>query len=565
MSVAAEAAPHVILKRHDEGSASPRPPKSTDPSQAQDDIRFLCGLAVALVALCGLPYAISALFGPPDLLRMGTFWFSRDFSQYQAAMREGARQSGWLIHDHFSVEPHSAALMYPLYVAAGKFAAVVGMSDLALFAVLEWLGRFAVLGGTYLFAATFVQAKGARRLAVLLSLFTLGLDAWMAPLRLAIDGLGIHSLASLLPETINPYLEVSSFGVLLSAPHLMLGLALTLVCAPLYVRVLRGGRIWLVLLGAAVLSLSLVHSFNTPVVVSVLVVHAALTGRRAWPAAIVAGLAAAPMAIYSLLLYQTDPFWSGTYSAQNLMPAPAPWSLPFDYGLVLLAAPLAWPVVRGWPTERRRLILLWIGLGLIWMYAPVAYQRRFAFGVQPALAVLAGIGLVELNVWIRAHRIAGVRRRLINYGLFLAAISTSLLVYVSLLAGALLNRPAEIYLWSRPEAAAATWLGQNSASTDVVLASTEYANPLAGAIDGRVVHGHIVATLHSPSKEALVHRFFARDASPMERRQLLAESQATFVAFGPQERLLGATEVSSTLGLDLVYDAGGVELFRVTP
>ena len=121
-----------------------------------------------------------------------------------------------------------------------------------------------------------------------------------------------------------------------------------------------------------------------------------MTGRRAWPAALVAGIAAAPMAAYSLLLYQTDPFWSGTYSAQNLMPAPAPWSLPFDFGLVLLVAPLSWPIVRHWPAERRRLILLWICLGLLWMYAPVAYQRRFAFGVQPALAVLAGIGLVEI-------------------------------------------------------------------------------------------------------------------------------------------------------------------------
>ena len=80
-------------------------------------------------------------------------------------------------------------------------------------------------------------------------MFALGLDAWLAPLRLALDGLGVHGLASLLPETLNPYLEVSSFGVLLSAPHLMLGLALTLACAPLYLRAISGGRIWLVLLG----------------------------------------------------------------------------------------------------------------------------------------------------------------------------------------------------------------------------------------------------------------------------------------------------------------------------
>jgi hypothetical protein len=216
-----------------------------------------------------------------------------------------------------------------------------------------------------------------------------------------------------------------------------------------------------------------------------------------------------------------------------------------------------------WPIERKRLILLWIGLGLLWMYAPVQYQRRFAFGVQPALAVLASIGLVELSTWMRVHRVGGVVKRVVNYGVFLAAVSTSLLVYVSLLSGALVNRPAEVYLWSRPEAAAARWLGEHSTALDTVLASTEYANPLAGTIDGRVVHGHIVATLHSSQKSALVERFFSADAAPGERASLLDESQATVVAFGPHERLLGASEVASTPGLALVYDADGVQLFRV--
>ena len=49
-------------------------------------------------------------------------------------------------------------------------------------------------------------------------------------------------LIPLLPEAINPYLEMSSFGVLFSAPHLMLGLALTLVCAPLYLQAVNGRR-----------------------------------------------------------------------------------------------------------------------------------------------------------------------------------------------------------------------------------------------------------------------------------------------------------------------------------
>jgi hypothetical protein len=527
------------------------------------DLAWLGCAALLVAVLCGLPYVLSALFGPADLVRVGTFWFMRDFSQYEAAMREGASQSGWLIHDHFSAEPHAAALMYPLYVAAGKLAALLGVNYAAIFVALEWVGRFAILGAVYAFAAVFLNTKTQRRLAVVLALGTLGLDTLAALARGLLNAVGLDAIGSFLPDTINPYLEVSSFGALLSAPHLMLGLALTLLCAPIYLRAISRGRAWLVVLCGVVLTLSLVHSFNTPVLVSVLAVHAALTGRRAWPAGIVAAAAAAPMAINSALLYQTDAFWSGTYGAQNLMPSPAPWMLPLDYGLVLLAAPLAWARVRHWPTERRNLILLWVGLGLIWMYAPVPYQRRFAFGVQPALAVLATVGLLELHAWMGQRHVFGWPRRLVDYGVVVAGLSTSALVYFAVVGSAITNKPAEVYLWSRPEAAAATWLGAHSGADDVVLASTEFANPLAGEIDGRVVHGHIVATLHTDEKAALVRAFYAADATTFDRSQLLRESRATVVALGPRERELGAASLSDQPELALVYDIDGVQLFRV--
>ena len=82
-------------------------------------------------------------------------------------------------------------------------------------------------------------------------------------------------------------------------------------------------------------------------------------------------------------------------------------------------------------------------------------------------------------------------------------------------------------------------------------------------IDGRVVHGHIVATLHSDQKEALVHRFYALSALSAERTDILRLSGATVIALGPRERALGALDLSSQPGLDLVYDREGVQFYRV--
>jgi hypothetical protein len=502
---------------------------------------WLVVATLAVLGLCALPYVLADVWGPADLAFIGTFWFNHDFTQYRAAMREGARSTGWLIHDHFTAEPHQALLMYPLYVGAGKLAAALHMSDLTLFAAMEWLGRISLVAAVYGFAATFMQDARARRLALLLALGTLGLDVWGAFLHVVRD--------------VNPYLEVSSFGVLLSAPHLMFGLALTLGCASLYLRAINGNRLAFALLALDVAVLALIHTFNVPVLVSVLAVHAVFTGRRAWLAALLAGVAAAPMVVYSALVFSADPFWSATYGAQNVMPSPPPWALPMDYGLVLIAAPLAWPIVKRWPAERRWLMLLWIGLGFVWMYAPVPFQRRLSFGVQPALAVLAAIGLVHLNVRVRS-------RRLVNYVAAVAGVSTSVFVYVALLASAVANEPTPVYLWTRAEANAAEWLGDHSTAGDVVLASNAYANPLAGSIDGGVVEGHTVATLDSHAKEALVQEFYGARTSTPERERLLQASGATVVAFGPHERALGATSLEG-LSLDVIYDRDGVELFRV--
>ena len=41
---------------------------------------------------------------PPGATGLGTAWFVNDFAQYESAMRQGAEQSGWLVHDPFTAE-----------------------------------------------------------------------------------------------------------------------------------------------------------------------------------------------------------------------------------------------------------------------------------------------------------------------------------------------------------------------------------------------------------------------------------------------------------------------------
>src|SRR5260370_27404851 len=68
---------------------------------------------------------LSACCAPTGATGLGTVWFVNDFAQYESAMRQGAEQSGWLIHDPFTAEAHQPTLMFPLYVGIGKLGATL--------------------------------------------------------------------------------------------------------------------------------------------------------------------------------------------------------------------------------------------------------------------------------------------------------------------------------------------------------------------------------------------------------------------------------------------------------
>jgi len=81
-------------------------------------------------------------------------------------------------------------------------------------------------------------------------------------------------------------------------------------------------------------------------------------------------------------------------------------------------------------------LLVWLLLGLIAMYLPVPYQRRLSFGIQPALAVLAGNGLVAAYTALTARRAAMLRLATVA-----TAASGSVLVLVSVAASGFGNSP----------------------------------------------------------------------------------------------------------------------------
>jgi hypothetical protein len=227
-----------------------------------------------------------------------------------------------------------------------------------------------------------------------------------------------------------------------------------------------------------------------------------------------------------------------------------------DYGLVLvlaIVAPRAWP--RPW-SDRQVLYLLWAALLLAALYAPVPFQRRLGFGLQPGLAVLAA---ATLAWW--AARLSGRARRWLGWGLAVAALPTAAFLYAGMVLSAATNAPVEVYVARRAEWDAGEWLAHQMTTSDVVLATEDSGFWLAALVPGRVWLGHKGITYDVPTKRAVVADVLA--GPPDRAARLLAEQGIAYLYYGPRERAEGA--LSETRGLRRIYAGPEVEIFRVEP
>jgi hypothetical protein len=499
--------------------------------------RWLLLTLVAAILLGELPLLLAACCAPDAARGLGTAWFINDFAQYESAMRQGAQQPGWLIYDVFTAEPHAPAFMFPLYVGLGKLGASLGIEPIALERMAEPIARTLLVLALWRFCRALCTSLGAARAALLLALFGGGFEL--------VTGLvGQGALYSG-----NWAYETNTFGLLFAPPHVPLAMAASLELARLglhpQAHLRRSDP-----LAAAVLSatVALLHPFHLPVLLAALMLSGVASAWRVRNAAglavaVAAGLGALPVLGPTLATFAFDPFWSATYSLQNVLPSPAPHELVVDLGPTLLLA------MGGAFALRTRVapvgLLLWLLLALLAMYVPLPYQRRLGFGLQPALAVLAGNTLASASARLRRRQAAWLR-----LGVAAAAASGTSLVLVGIVASGLHNAPLPVYRSTTDLDAVAIWLDTRARADDVIVADWSIANYLAPRTPARVYGGHPVATLQANTKQQLVELTFA-SAEPW---RVAAQLGATWLVWQTTADA-GAPPVA--------FAAGGVRVYHL--
>ena len=521
--------------------------------------RWVGLFAVVVMVITSLPYVLGWLVQGDQWYFTGFIFGVEDGNSYIAKMLRGS-VGDWLFRTPYTAYSQEGAFVYFPFILLGKFSNSPNQHEklLLLYHVARFFMGICMILATYDFVSVFIHKIQLRRWALFVAILGGGLG-WLLVVFGASDFLGSLPLEYYSPE---------SFGFLhlLGLPHLAMARALFLWGMVLYLKSdkkkkgVYAGLLWLVAGLFQPISIAIawiVIGAHNLIFIFRFYYQRTKTGNfdssvlRSWLIpGIHAVLISSPIVVYVLFFFNVDPIMK-VWSTQNLILSPHPGHYLFAYGLLVIMV-----IIGFWgrfkeSQPKEWLLLVWIVIFPLLVYAPYPLQRRLAEGFWVALTVLVFIAYEYPNSKLP---------RKSKYLLLLVFPSTLFL----LVGGILFSiKPVPPLFRPHDEIVAFNYLAKNSDGEAVVLSSFETGNPLPAWAPVFVVIGHGPESVNLSKLQPRVNSFFQTDTSMNQRIELLEEFNVAYVFWGPNERHLGDWQPKLEPYLSLVHQSGEYYIYQV--
>ncbi len=495
----------------------------------------------AILLFVTLPYGYAALAAGQGYTFGGFLFNPLDGNSYLAKMMQGWLGS-WTFTLPYTATPGKGTFLFLFYLLLGHLSRWLGLP-------LVWtfhLARVLAAGGMLLVLDQFLGralqfSPEQRWKALLLSALGSGMGWLVVPA-------GAFTADFWVAEA---YPFLSAFA----NPHFPLAIAL---CLLLWMQSEGTITLWRgVILALLGLALAVVLPFGVVVALAVLLGRTLWSGvaRQGfpWQALVWVALGAAPVLGYQYGLVGSDPLLAG-WNAQNLTPAPPLWDLLLSLSPALIVAGIG--LRRFWldaPGPRRRLVIIWLVLGVALVYFPFTLQRRFMLGLYIPAAIVADWLVDAIRTAGRpwGHWLWG--------GLLALSIPTNIAILLAGFYGVQTHDPL-LYLTS-DESSALAWVRTETASDAIFLASPEMGMFIPAQTGRRVLYGHPFETVNAEDEKQAVEALYAGRWGPEEVEQYLNTRGVDYIFYGPREEGLGKRSVWQ--GYPVVYENEDVAILSV--
>lgn len=526
------------------------------PSRRLAAVSFPLILALVLGAISLLPYLLAYAWTPAGKQFAGFFFIADDATTYLAKMHQGA-DGAWLWWDPYTSEPHGGVFLFGFYLLLGHLAALLHLPLVAAYHLARLAGAVALIVAVDRLARRLLPPE-LRRLALVFTMLASGLG-------FVVQALGNPALLGIRLEALDLHLpELSGWYSVLAIPHFAWATALIVFALIGLLDLAERPAVGtIVLTGASLTGLAAIHPQMVPVLAIIWAAYRLVRlgwGSRPSARNLLAEAAAfaipIPMLFYSAWVLYTDPtiaLWAKQWKHQ----APNILSLGVSLGLPLAAASYA--MVLAWRRRDPKLALLmvWPPLVMALLYLPNAanIQRRLLDALYVPLGFLAAVGLRALLArW--PHHAARLERVLVP----IFCLSSGLVLAIALRFAT--GVYPEIYL-SDDQAQTLSWLAAHHHAADRVLSSPGDGLYIPAWSGVPVYVGHYSETLDYFGKIRTANTMLQASTSPTQLLSFLHDNGITLLYWGPQERQGRSFDPGRQSFLRLVYQAGGVQLYRV--
>jgi hypothetical protein len=474
-----------------------------------------------------------------------------DGFSYLAKMRQGS-SGGWMFHLPYTSEPGEGVFIFTFYIFMGKLADLLGWAPQFVYHVIRTITAGGMFFVAYLLVTEFIPSPKLRWRAYLLILFGSGFG-WLGTL------FGMIASDLNIPESIPLY---SAFA----NAHFPLA---TLLFLAIIIITLREKEVdWQRFLVIFLLStlLALVQPFVFIVIGTVLGFwqiweirvrmresgHSFLDSFKALPWASFSGivLGAIPWLIYDYTLTINHEAISA-WNQQNLTPSPPPIEFIFGLGGVFLLAVIGLRRVGELTGPSERLLIVWVVIQPLLLYAPFSLQRRLSMGLYFAVVILA---IIALGKYVRPKRF-----NLVFALLFAFSLPSNLLVMGSGLAE--LNAAGGELVLGVDELASYQWLESATEQNALVLANSKIGNRIPAFTGHRVLYGHPFETPNAEQQEDLINRLLSSERNPDAVLEELNRLGVRYVLISDWDR--GEGDLEWLDEIDQIFDEGEYAIYEM--
>jgi len=526
--------------------------------------KYFVWLAMTTVLLLSSTYLIAGMFvGQSQYYTGMRFAGGGDKMVYFSQMEE-SRQGAWLVHNLYTTELQTKLSFSPLWVLLGKFGAITGLSNLAVFELFRLLFGLIFLLLIYLFISRFIKQVKWRKITFLMVSLASGLGIFTISNNWDEEHLFKHIGADL------GISESNTFLTLMHSPLFILSQIIILIIFWwLIERLAKAGWREVILLGLLVLFLGIIHPYDLLIIYPVGGVWFLLKCFKnkkffvkIFCKLLIIGAIGALAAVYFYWFKLDNPAF-GVWLAQNVTLS-LPWNnYLVGYGLLFIFYLLI--IYRAVKSKNKYIFFLAVWSIVVWvlLFIPFQFQRRMVNGLHLPTAMLASLGLAMLTATLK--KIKFFKFTFLNYFFIeimcILMLTSALFMVVFDVALIKIGYPVVI---SQDNYQAMVWFKENIVKDQVVLSSSNSGN-LVPAYSGRFVYiGHGHQTNYWLDKKIYIHNFFFKTNNGDKQKQAwLKVNNINFLLFAPFEDGLGDFNPFTKDYLQLVWQQGLVSIFQV--